>query len=243
MPRACSLLTGGKDSFYALYRALRDGMEVACIATFRSAREDSWMFHTANIDLAVLVTRALGLEGVHRVLPVSGVKEREVDEMLEHLRRLKAETGFDVIVVGAVASRYQRERVERVAGELGVGVYAPQWGMDPEEYMRTLAREGIVFIITSITTYGLPPRLLGVPATGGVVEEILGLARRHGFHPAFEGGEAETLVVDSPLHSRGMVCLKGRRVRRAEFEYILSVEEAWVGRGEPCIVVDGEALL
>ena len=243
MPRrACVLYTGGKDSTYALLHAIRDGLEASCILVVRAAREDSWMFHTANIHLSRLAVKAMGLEDRLVEVEVSGVKEREVEELAAHLEALHRSRGFDYLVVGAVASRYQRKRVEAIASRLGVEVYAPQWGMDPEEYMHRLVAEGLVFVLTSITTYGLPPRLLGVPIDSPErVKEIIALARRYGFHPAFEGGEAETLAVHSPLH-RAWVCLRGRRVSLGEFEHRLAVEEAWLGGRDGCIVVDGEVL-
>ncbi|GAB6148569.1 diphthine--ammonia ligase [Stetteria hydrogenophila] len=240
--RACALFTGGKDSTYALLRAVREGYEVACLATAEPERGDSWMFHASNIHLARLAAEAMGLGGRHVWIRVSGVKEREVDELLEGLRRAREEYGFDTIVVGAIASRYQKARVERVARALGARVYSPQWGMDPREYLLLLVREGVRFIITSITAMGIPPRLLGVPVDEAVARELLRLAERYGFNPAFEGGEAETLAFDSPLHKQGRVCLEARRVTRSEFTHELVVERAWISRGGPCIIVDGSTL-
>ncbi len=240
--RACALITGGKDSTYALARAVKEGYEVVCVATAEPERQDSWMFQTANIHMAELVAEAMGFKGRHVKIRVSGVKEREVDEFLEGLAKARETYGFDAIVVGAIASRYQRARVEKIAGALGVEVYAPQWGMDPDVYLLSIIREGVRFIITSISTMGLPPSYLGVPIDEDKAQEIIGLARRYGFHPAFEGGEAETLAFDSPLHARGRVCLKGSRVKLAEFNYVLRIKEAWIARGGPCIIVDGEVL-
>ncbi len=234
-------MSGGKDSNYALYRALREGWEPSCILVVESGREDSWMFHTPHVRLALLQLEAMGLRGRAVLERVSGVKEREVEELEEILSRLHGEKGFDVIVAGALASRYQYERVKRIAEKLGVEVYAPAWQVDPEEYMRRLVGEGFKFIITRIAVMGLPPRLLGVPIHL-VLEEILERSRRYGFHPAFEGGEAETLVYDAP-HYRLKLCLKGRRVSVGMFEHNLVVEEVELrGKEEAeCIRVNGES--
>lgn len=240
--RACALITGGKDSTYALVRAVEDGLEVECLATAEPERDDSWMFQAANIHMARLVAEAMGMSDRHVRVRVSGVKEREVDELLEGLRRARKEYEFDVIVVGAIASRYQRARVERIAEALGARVYAPQWGADPEEYLLDIIRSGVRFIITSISTMGLPAGYLGVPVDESRAIEIIKLSRRYGFHPAFEGGEAETLAFDSPLHRRGMVCLRASRVSLSEYNHVLRIEEAWLSRESPCIVVDGEIL-
>jgi ABC transporter with metal-binding/Fe-S-binding domain ATP-binding protein len=240
--RICGLISGGKDSAYALYRAIKDGSEVACLASIMPSRPDSWMFHRPLVELTRLQAEAMGFGDRHFMIPVSGVKEAEVEELREGLRGLKARYDFDAITVGGVASRYQYDRFSAIARDLGVKVFDPQWGEEPEEYLRRLVREGIVFIISQITTAGLPERLLGVPMQDEVqVEEILSLSRKCGFHPAFEGGEAETFVVAAPHFSRG-ICLRGSRVKMAEYQYALSVSEARLC-GDVVIVVDSESYL
>ncbi|MEB2837003.1 MAG: diphthine--ammonia ligase [Desulfurococcales archaeon] len=224
--RVCSLLSGGKDSNYALYRAVRDGHEVACIASVRPARSDSWMFHVPAVDLVALQARAMGLEDRHERIAVSGVKEREVEELARALEPLKRRYGFDALVVGGIASRYQERRFRLIAERLGVRLYSPQWGVDPEEYMRRLVAEGFRFTLVRIATMGLPCRLLGRILEGPLLEELLSLARRHGFHPALEGGEGETLVLWQPLYERGSLWLRGRPLRLSEFECELQVLEA-----------------
>ncbi|MEN2999358.1 MAG: diphthine--ammonia ligase [Acidilobaceae archaeon] len=235
--RACALLSGGKDSSYALYLAIRRGYEIACTLTVKPRREDSWMFHYPAVELVRLQARAMGLEGRAFFSEVSGEKEREVGEFLEELAKLRERTCFEVLVAGAIASRYQRERLERVAGELGVALELPLWGADQEEHLRRLAREGFSYIIVSVTTLGLPRSMVGVPIGPQEAERIIALSRKYGFNPSFEGGEAETLVVDSPLMGRRL-CLRGKRRSRGEFEHVLEIEEAWLGeKGERCIEV------
>ncbi len=225
MKRFCALLSGGKDSNYALYRALLEGMEPACILVVSSERSDSWMFHTIATELAVLQAEAMGLGGLVRRARVSGVKEVEVEELAGELRRARDETGFDVIVVGALASRYQRRRVEAIAERLGVSIYAPAWMVDHEYYMRHLVSIGFKITVTRISTMGLPLRLLGKTLTLSDVDEIIARSRRYGFHPAFEGGEAETLVLDAPHYKKALL-VEAEPVRLSEYEAELRILNA-----------------
>lgn len=204
MARFCSLLSGGKDSNYALYRALSEGMKPSCILSLKPERRDSWMFHTAALDAPRFQAGAMGLQHVFVERPVSGVKEKEVEELGSILEELYRERGFDVIVVGGIASEYQKSRVERIASRLGVSVYSPQWGVDPVEYMYRLVEEGLKFIIVRVSTMGLNRSHLGVIVDKSLVDEIVDRARRYGFHPAFEGGEAETLVLHAPHYKRAL---------------------------------------
>lgn len=204
MKRFCALLSGGKDSNYALYRALEEGMEPACILIVYSERSDSWMFHTVAISMAVLQARAMGLGDLVVEARVSGVKEAEVEELGRALERAKRETGFNVITVGALASTYQRRRIERIASRVEAEIYAPAWRVDHEYYMRHLVSIGFKIAVTRISTMGLPLSMLGSVLTLSDVDEIVRRSRAYGFHPAFEGGEAETLVLDAPHYKQSL---------------------------------------
>lgn len=224
--KVCGLLSGGKDSNYAFYMALVEGAEVSCIASVMPTREDSWMFHRPLVELTRLQAEAMGFGDRYHSIGVSGVKEAEVVELREGLRKLKNMYNFDTITVGGIASRYQYERFRAIAEDLGVKIYDPQWGMNPEDYMRELVRKGIVFVISQITTEGLDMSMLGVPVQElPQVEEIIRLSRRYGFHPAFEGGEAETFVVMAPHFMKG-ICLRAYRKKIAEYQYVLEVSSA-----------------
>ena len=218
--RVCGLVSGGKDSNYAFYKALASGGVPVCILSVRPARGDSWMFHVPYTSLVRYQAQAMGLEEIYHEATVSGVKEAEVEELKDILESLKEETGFEVLSVGALASRYQYDRIMRIAGELGFQVYAPAWRRDPRDYMRSIVSEGFRFIITRIAAYGIPASLLGKIIGPREVELLIQLSGKYGFHPAFEGGEAETFVVDAP-HYRRRIIVEGEPVRLGtdEWEY------------------------
>ena len=225
--RVCSLLSGGKDSNYALYRALSEGAEVSCILVVMPGRSDSWMFHVPNSWVAILQASAMGYGDKVYVLRVSGEKEKEVDELYEGLKVMHEKRGFDTIVVGALASRYQYERISKIAEALGVGVYAPAWLMNQEEYMRVLVESGFKIMVTRVSTMGLPTSLVGKVIDRETLEDILERSRRYGFNPSFEGGEAETLVIDAP-HYNSVLRVDGRVDVYSENEAELVVERAWL---------------
>lgn len=235
--RFCALLSGGKDSNYALYSALREGWALECIVIVHPRRSDSWMFHSIATRIALLQAEAMGYLDKTYSFEVSGVKDVEVRELEEALRGLKGKLEFNTIVAGVLASKYQKSILESIASKLKVELYTPNWGLNQEDYMRRIVREGFKFIIVSITTMGLPPSLLGRPIGEAEVEEIIRLSRRYGFNPAFEGGEAETLVYEAPHYSK-TICIRGRGVKVREFEYMLEIEEARLGaRGEDCLKI------
>lgn len=199
MARAAALYTGGKDSTRAVQAALEDGLDVAYLITIMPSREDSWMYHSAALNLVDLSAEALEIPLVKRWS--SGVKEEEVEDLYEALRGLNVE----VVVSGAIASRYQLSRIEAVCRRLGLRSYAPLWGVDEEEYLRRLIEDGYEVIFVSASALGLDEGWLGRRLDEEALEELKRLKRRYGVSLALEGGEAETLVLNSPIHKRRLV--------------------------------------
>ncbi len=223
----CSMLSGGKDSVYALHWAVLHGFRVCCILSMRPRSWDSLLFHYPASELARLQAEALGLELLEHT-----VGDDEYASLVEAFQRCRSR-GARGVVSGALLSDYQRLRFAMAAEEAGgLKVYTPLWRKDQENYMRSLVREGFTFILVSVQAYGLPPELLGKPIGPGEVEEIIRLARRYGFNPAFEGGEAETLVLDAPLF-RYKLEVEGRPRRIAPYHYVYEIVSARLAPKQP----------
>ncbi|HIJ08750.1 TPA: TIGR00289 family protein, partial [Candidatus Bathyarchaeota archaeon] len=54
------LFSGGKDSTFALHMA-SEREEIACLIAMLSKNEESYMFHTPNIDITALQAEAMEL--------------------------------------------------------------------------------------------------------------------------------------------------------------------------------------
>ena len=225
--RACVFFSGGKDSTYALHRAYDEGYEISCIASVKPRREDSYMFHYPLVELTKLQVEAMGFNDRHKIIEVSGEKEKEILELYNSIRVIKDDIEFDTLVIGGISSRYQQKRFKVIAEKLEAHLFNPQWNMDQERYLYHLLEYGIVFIISQITSYGLPEFLLGIPVDRSLVKKIVEYSKRYGFNPSFEGGEAETFVLKAPLYKHD-ICLRGNVVKIKEFEYHFGVVEAYL---------------
>lgn len=193
--RVAVLYSGGKDSNYALYWALKQGgFEVKYLVSMVSESDESYMYHVPNIHLTELQARAIGIPLVKGF--TSGEKEKEVEDMKAVLEGLK----IDGVVVGALASEYQKQRVDRVAKELGIESFAPPaWHRDPVDYMREII--GIFdVVIVGTAAYGLDQNWLGRRIDEKALEELIKLNEKYKVHVAGgEGGEFETFVRDAPF--------------------------------------------
>lgn len=197
--RVAVLFSGGKDSTYALYWALKEGFEVRYLVTMHSESEESYMYHVPNVHLTELQARAIGIPIVKGF--TKGEKEREVEDLKRVLEGLKIEG----VVAGALASQYQKERVERIAKELGIKVFVPFWKVEPEEYMRALIRDGLDVVIVGVSAYGLDEKWLGRKIDEKALEELKLLNEKYKVHTAGEGGEFETFVRDAPFFEAKIV--------------------------------------
>jgi len=206
-----ALYTGGKDSHYAIIESLKKGVVVNDVLIVSSLRSDSWMFHTVNIKLAKLHSKLMRTN--YLSVKVSGIKEVEVRELVKAIKDKVRFSKYDYLISGAVASQYQKARVDALADELGIKHLAPLWGRNQETLLMEEISE-LDVIITAIQAYGLGQKWLGKLLSKRVVKEFLDLCRKYGISPVGEGGEFETLVLSSPLFKG-----KGLRIRKAEIRY------------------------
>lgn len=190
--RVVVLFSGGKDSAYAMHYAQQQGYDVACLLSVVSKNKESYMYHTLNIEWCPEQAKAMGLKLY--ALETEGVKEEEVGDLMVMLEYLKEKEGIKGVVSGALASEYQRTRIERVCHELGLASIAPLWHVDPEVYMRTVIDAGFDARIVGVFADGLDKTWIGKK----IDEVTLQKLKKLKIHIAGEGGEYETFVVDGP---------------------------------------------
>ena len=130
-----------------------------------------------------------------------GVKEEELDDLLNAFKNLK-ELGIEAIYTGALYSEYQKSRIERLAGEVGIQVISPYWHVDEEEYMNLVIDSGFTVIMSGVAAYGLDEKWLGRIIDRKALQELIKLSEKTYINIAFEGGEAETLVIDGPIFKK-----------------------------------------
>lgn len=198
--RLASLFSGGKDSAAALYRMARRNNDIRCLVNLQSRNADSYMFDTKDQPLMERQSTALDIPLL--VQETAGEKEDELDDLRDALERAKQEYSVDGVVAGALASTYQRDRVERVADQVGLKVFAPLWQEDPAQYMRWLIREGFDIRITETAAQGIDETWTGQVLDEDSVEKLISLSAEYRFNAAGEGGEYETVVIDGPVFER-----------------------------------------
>ena len=215
--RVGALFSGGKDSTYAAYLASKRD-QLACLITIFAESDASYMFHFPNLRWTKLQAELAGVPQV--VGRTAGVKEEELSDLKTALASAKERFGIAGIYTGALASVYQKSRVERVCSELGLDCISPLWGVDPEKHLRTLLREGFTTKVVSVSALGLDEGWLGRVLDEGAVGELVALAAKYRFHVGLEGGEGETFVLDCPMFSKRIEVVSSQKHWRGDSGFL-----------------------
>ncbi len=197
--RVGALISGGKDSIFALHVAHRLGYDIACLINIKSRNPDSYMFHSVLSEAVPLQAKAMGIPLIQ--VESEGKKEEELKDLEKALRIAKEKYRIEMVVAGAIASRYQKYRIEEVAERVGLAVFTPLWGREPESYLRQVARE-LKFAIVRVSAMGLGEEWVGRVIGKKEAEKLIELGRKFGFRADGEGGEYETLVLHAPLFKK-----------------------------------------
>lgn len=196
-----SLYSGGKDSTFALYKALKDGHQVSCLITILPDRDDSLFFHYHNAYCTAYQAFCLGIPLISTKAGCES-KEKELDALEQALSEAKQTFAVDGVVTGALASKFQHENFQQVCSKLGLSCYSPSWNVDQTQYMRDLLANNFVIMIVGVSAAGLDERWLGCVLDHSALNELESLSKKYGFSIAFEGGEAETFVLYCPIFKK-----------------------------------------
>ncbi len=213
--RIAALCSGGKDSTFALWLAIRQGHEVAHLVAMIPRREDSWMFHRPDIELIDLFAECAGLHLIKA--ETSGERGQELVDLKHVLQRLDVEG----IVSGAIASNYQKGHIDRICEELGLASLAPLWGHEQVELIQEMLIAGFKIIITSVAAQGLDSGWLGRNLDEKALQELSKLEERYGVNPSGEGGEYESLVLDAPFFKSKIEVVEAEKTWRGTSGYYL----------------------
>jgi len=219
--RVAILFSGGKDSMLTVLKALEKNYEIILV-TFIPKNPHSYLFHTSCLEFPKIQAKLLNLE--IQEIEISGEKEKEMNETLNVISHLKKEKNIEAIGAGIIKSEYQRKKIEEIAKKLDLKIFFPLWGIECKTHWKELFDKKFKIIISKISTYGLPLNLLGKVIDEKIFKEIEEASIKHGFDLCFEGGEAETLVLDCQAFSHEIV-IEDFEIEKDINSYVLKVRK------------------
>lgn len=212
-----ALFSGGKDSSWALHRALEAGYDVRRLVVVRPP-EGSQAYHAPATSVARLAAESIGIPTVDAGLPSTdieppdlrpaaedgSVEEVALEPLEVALERLDDEFdgGLEGVVAGVVESEFQADRLRSMCEDLDCEFLAPLWRAEPRELATEMIDGGLEILIVEVSAPGFDEDWLGRRLDRAALADLEALRREHGTHLLGEDGEFETVVTDGPHMAR-----------------------------------------
>ena len=208
--RVSCLVSGGKDSIYALWYAFHQ-YEVVSIINFVSDNSESLLFHIPNSKYVSLIAGMFSIPLISVKIKSDDIKE-EIEQLVNAI--CKSET--EAIIAGGIRSEFQRYHFNRAAMLANVKCFNPLWRLSPELIIQDLINNHFEIILISVSSMGLGKNFLGKKLTPKLINKIKDLS--YGFDHAIvgEGGEYESFVLDAPFFPSRIV-IQETRIHWNEF--------------------------
>jgi diphthine-ammonia ligase len=186
-------LSGGKDSTYALYEALKEGLNVNHLLFINTGSKA----HLANKWVLKLISEALEIPAI--------TVNKELPEIRKALKKLKA----DVLVSGVMTTPEHMDWYQEVCNPIQVKHYAPLWGKNPLTALDEMKQLGFRMLIIEVNTaMGSNKNWLGKEIDDKMLNEIKKLGNEQQINPIGEWGEYHTIVLDCPIYKKRINILK-----------------------------------
>ncbi|WCJ43773.1 Diphthine--ammonia ligase [Euphorbia peplus] len=212
--KVVALVSGGKDSCYAMMKCIHYGHQIVAVANLLPCDDsvdelDSYMFQTVGHNIIVSYAECMGLPLFRRRIQGSSRNQKlnyrttpgdEVEDMFILLNEVKKQIPFVTAVSsGAIASDYQRLRVESVCSRLGLVSLAYLWRQDQSMLLQEMITNRILAITVKVAALGLHPEKHLGKEIAFLEPYLHKLNALYGINVCGEGGEYETLTLDCPL--------------------------------------------
>ena len=220
--RLAAFFSGGKDSCYAIYKAMKLGHTIETLITIVPSSDESHLLHHQNILLTKLQSKSMKIP---QIIDYSSSTKTD-DEVLLFKKLMKNAINdfkIDGIVHGGIMSQFQKSQFEIVCNDLHLNLISPLWHQDASKYMTSLLDDDFKIIICSTTTDGLDDGWLGKEITFDNLKSLENLSKKFQFNLNFEGGEAETFVINCPIFEKQVKIIKSEKIwdgYRGRFEIV-----------------------
>jgi len=220
--KLASLFSGGKDSVYSSYIVQKEGHSIECLITILSKNKESYMFHTPSIEMTTFQANSMNIPLlIHKT---KGVKEEELKDLENAIKKAIKKYKIEGIVTGAIKSVYQASRIQDICNKLNIKCINPIWHIDEITYLNDLIKDKFKVIITGVYAYPLNESWLGREVNEQFIKDVTKLNEKYKIHPAGEGGEFESFVLDCPLFRKPLNIGDYKDFKEGENSYRREIE-------------------
>ncbi|KAF0987851.1 hypothetical protein HZS_6037 [Henneguya salminicola] len=205
------LISGGKDSIFAISKLVSMGHELVCLANLYPINHeeiDSYMFQSVGSEVLARFDEIIGVP-IYR-MPINGcplstsleyqyTKGDEIEDLFNLLANIKnRHSNITSVSCGAIGSKYQSNRLHNICKRLNICPLCPLWGKDEAVILRDMIDFGLEAITVKIACAGLTSNYLSHSINDKFYNKMLDLKFLYNAHICGEGGEYETLVIYCP---------------------------------------------
>jgi diphthine-ammonia ligase len=187
--------SGGKDSCFALHKAIQQGHKVQNLLIMMADKGKS-NFHMISSELLDAQSQAIGIP----IVKVTSTPETYEEQFRNALREAKAK-GADGILTGDIfdVALHEAGWLDRVTKEVGLEPVRPLWHRDTSEVLDEFINEGF-----KATVVRVKKELLGMDWLGRMLnrEFFNDLKKLGTVDLCGERGEYHTFVTDGPLFKK-----------------------------------------
>ena len=212
------MYSGGKDSTLAIEYALSKGYNIKYLLSVKPNRTDCYLFHFATVEHTKELAKILGLKHILINCDVADpVKEAELVKNV-----VLKEDKVDALILGGIGLQLtQLGSLQRALMPYNIEVYAAHAGSDHETLFREMLDKGYEILISQVASDGLI-KWLGKTITKENFEDLKKDSIKYGFHLGFEGGFADSLVIDGPIFNKKLEILDSEKVIESDYNgYVL----------------------
>ncbi|CDJ46381.1 hypothetical protein, conserved [Eimeria brunetti] len=199
--KAVALVSGGKDSVYAIHCARQAGFSIIAVATLlprdNAAETDSYMYQSVATNLGVAIAECLGVPhySAHvkgrpvntETLQYTFDSDDEVHDLLLLLKRVTHEhPEIEAVTCGAILSEYQRRRLEYICGCARLLPVCLLWNREQKSLLKNMIDWGLHAVVVKTASMGLSKQHLG-RSVSDLLPHFLELNRQFDFHVCGEG--------------------------------------------------------
>ena len=220
--KLAALFSGGKDSTYAIYDAKKSGHTIEVLFTILPKSDESHLLHFPNILQTKIQSKSMDIPQIieHLADLEPDIEELKLNELI---KAAKKTFDFEGIVHGGILSAYQKNKFETLCQKNDLKLISPLWEKNDLSYMKELLDNNFNFIISSVSSDGLDNSWLGRKIGYSELQELAHLSKKFHFNLNFEGGEAETFVINCPLFKNEIKIIKSNKIWdgvRGRFEIV-----------------------
>lgn len=216
MKKVIATWSGGKDSCFATYKALKQGYEIAYIANTISKEYHRVRFHGLPSDIIQKQSEAIGIP----LLQQETTPENYDEEFKTNLQKGLSESSEGVIF-GDIHLTDCFAWANKIARDIGIKAIEPLWHMPQEQILHDFCDVGFEAIIVSTQKSILGKEWIGRKIDKEFIRDIK-MVKDVDY--CGENGEYHSLVINGPLFNKALDIVKATPILRDNY-WFLDIQE------------------